>query len=51
MKSVFRIALGILTAVIGWAITGSSIVSFVCGAMGWGVAWYATENDEWDGLR
>ena len=23
----------------------------VIGALGWGVAWYATENDEWDGLE
>lgn len=51
MKSVFRIALGILTAVIGWAITNNSIISLLCGAFGWGVACCTTDNSEWDGLE
>lgn len=49
MKSIFRISIGVLSGVLAsFFLTWGAVV---IGALGWGVAWYATENDEWDGLR
>lgn len=49
MKSIFRISIGVLSGVLAsFFLTWGAVI---IGALGWGVAWYATENDEWDGLR
>lgn len=49
MKSIFRISIGVLSGVLAsFFLTWGAVV---IGALGWGVAWYATENDEWDGLQ
>ena len=50
MKSIFRISIGVLSGVLAsFFLTWGAVV---IGALGWGVAWYATRgNDEWDGLR
>lgn len=49
MKSIFRISIGVLSGVLAsFFLTWGAVV---IGALGWGVAWYATENDEWDGLE